>query len=411
MLDMDKFGRLITDKRKKAGLTQESFAARLGITPQAVSKWENGLTYPDVTLFPMIAQILNVPIATLFGEESAQGSVALSNIPKFESSYRSAPLVYNTDRIACYSTKAVMKIDEEARTVYFTDGSYADLSKRTVKNCGAGEIYVRKIEHHDPDDGISADSPDNVSEELPKFHIIRINISCSCDVHIKEGKSRQLLAKGSKRFIDALKYRVENNELCIDIRPKNNNQSLGSGNKLDIFTDFSHGVGFFAVVNGSALCKCEPGFETASISINGSGDIDLSRVNELRTTVNGSGDVDVKSVVRRSDITVNGAGDVRIESANNTHMHVNGAGNIKIADAKGELHIKVAGSADVSAAGEVSKLYCSVSGSGDIKCGKLTAEEAEIYAENSADIHIGRIIRSSTEKLGNNAELKVDKRG
>jgi len=411
MLNMDKFGKLITDKRRKAGLTQESFAAQLGITPQAVSKWENGLTYPDVTLFPQIAQILNVPIATLFGEDLGQASKQTPDSQRIGSSYRSAPLIYHTSSVACYSTKAVMKIDEEARTVYFTDGSYCDLSKRIAKNCGAGEIYVRKIEHYDHDDGISADSPDNIAEELSKFHIIRLSISCSCDVHIKEGKSRQLLAKGSKRFIDALKYRVENNELCIDIRPKNNNQSLGTSNKIDIITDFSHGTAFFAVVNGSALCKCEPSFETASISVNGSGDIDLSQVNELRTTVNGSGDVDVKSVTRRSDITVNGSGDVRIDSAKDTHLHVNGAGNIKIADAKGELHIKVAGSADVSAAGEVGKLYCSVSGSGDIKCGSLTVGEAEIYAENSADIHIGRIIRSSTEKLGNNAELKVDKRG
>lgn len=45
MIDMNKFGKLIADKRKKAGLTQDTFAAKLGITPQAVSKWENGVSH------------------------------------------------------------------------------------------------------------------------------------------------------------------------------------------------------------------------------------------------------------------------------------------------------------------------------------------------------------------------------
>ena len=44
MLNMKEFGSLISVNRKKANLTQEAFAAKLGITPQAVSKWENGVS-------------------------------------------------------------------------------------------------------------------------------------------------------------------------------------------------------------------------------------------------------------------------------------------------------------------------------------------------------------------------------
>lgn len=44
-------------------------------------------------------------------------------------------------------------------------------------------------------------------------------------------------------------------------------------------------------------------------------------------------------------------------------------------------------------------------------CGELTVGEAEIYADNSASIHIGHIVKSSIEKLGMMSELKVDKRG
>ena len=71
MAGIENFGMIILEARRRAGMTQEAFAGKLGITPQAVSKWENGLGYPDVTLFPEIAEILNIPIGSLFGIEAA----------------------------------------------------------------------------------------------------------------------------------------------------------------------------------------------------------------------------------------------------------------------------------------------------------------------------------------------------
>ena len=52
--------------RKGAGLTQEALASQLGLTYQAISKWENGLSCPDVQLLPQIADIFNVSIDALF---------------------------------------------------------------------------------------------------------------------------------------------------------------------------------------------------------------------------------------------------------------------------------------------------------------------------------------------------------
>lgn len=63
-------GKMIADRRKKIGLTQQALAEKLNISFQAVSKWENGSSYPDVTLIPQLAAVLNVSIDSLLGYPS-----------------------------------------------------------------------------------------------------------------------------------------------------------------------------------------------------------------------------------------------------------------------------------------------------------------------------------------------------
>jgi flagellar biosynthesis component FlhA len=55
--------------RKERGLTQEELAVRLGVTPQAISKWERGNSYPDIDLLCMTAQVLECSIDYLLKSE------------------------------------------------------------------------------------------------------------------------------------------------------------------------------------------------------------------------------------------------------------------------------------------------------------------------------------------------------
>ena len=57
----------ISRYRKNLGLTQEALADTLGITFQAVSKWETGQSIPDTALLPKLAQALNVSVDKLLG--------------------------------------------------------------------------------------------------------------------------------------------------------------------------------------------------------------------------------------------------------------------------------------------------------------------------------------------------------
>ncbi len=54
------FGGYICQRRKELGLTQKEFAAQLFVTDSAVSKWERGLAYPDITLLQSICQVLEI---------------------------------------------------------------------------------------------------------------------------------------------------------------------------------------------------------------------------------------------------------------------------------------------------------------------------------------------------------------
>ena len=53
--------------RKRAGFTQEIVAEKLGVTPQSISRWENGQSRPDVDMLPKIAAFFDVSVDALFG--------------------------------------------------------------------------------------------------------------------------------------------------------------------------------------------------------------------------------------------------------------------------------------------------------------------------------------------------------
>lgn len=62
-------GQRIAHYRKQAGLTQEELAEKCSVTPQAVSKWENGLSAPDISLLVPLAELFGISADELLGRE------------------------------------------------------------------------------------------------------------------------------------------------------------------------------------------------------------------------------------------------------------------------------------------------------------------------------------------------------
>ena len=69
-------GKRIVKNRKRLGLTQDQLAEKLGVTAQAVSKWENDQSCPDITLLSRLADIFGVSTDELLGHKQEKVYVA-----------------------------------------------------------------------------------------------------------------------------------------------------------------------------------------------------------------------------------------------------------------------------------------------------------------------------------------------
>jgi len=79
MLDSIKVGNFIMEKRKSLGMTQQQLADKLNISFQAISKWENGTTYPNIEILRDLAIVLDVSVdEILTGRERDEEGLSYS---------------------------------------------------------------------------------------------------------------------------------------------------------------------------------------------------------------------------------------------------------------------------------------------------------------------------------------------
>jgi len=72
MLDHVSVGKQIANLRKEKGLTQEELAEKVGVSAQAISKWENGHSLPETVLLPVLAQLFTCSIDNILMRFAAQ---------------------------------------------------------------------------------------------------------------------------------------------------------------------------------------------------------------------------------------------------------------------------------------------------------------------------------------------------
>ena len=84
-MNQEKIGKYISKKRKELKITQEQLAEKLGVTDRSVSRWENGKSMPDVSLFKQLCEVLNITLDELLsGEDKPQSSHETINYIKYQ---------------------------------------------------------------------------------------------------------------------------------------------------------------------------------------------------------------------------------------------------------------------------------------------------------------------------------------
>lgn len=77
-MDATKFGLFIANLRKEKNMTQAQLAERLNVTDKAISRWERGIGFPDISLLEPLSQALEISILELMKSEKIEETIIKS---------------------------------------------------------------------------------------------------------------------------------------------------------------------------------------------------------------------------------------------------------------------------------------------------------------------------------------------
>ena len=109
-MEYTSMGDLICDARKSKNLTQKDLADRLNITDKAVSKWERGVSYPDVNTIPKLASVLGISSEELLSLQTQQISSRSINMTIGQKASQTVNLVLKAVGVAMGIATLVLSI-------------------------------------------------------------------------------------------------------------------------------------------------------------------------------------------------------------------------------------------------------------------------------------------------------------
>ncbi len=401
----ENIGRIIAEKRKEAGMTQEQLAQKLMITPQAVSKWENGVGLPDLTMIPQIASVLGISPNELFGVSKQ----AQANLPQ---TFRGLQLVATDGNVAVYSNKSIER--EQDGTVTFSDGSVADMKSNTVTNCGPGEVRIFALQDIAPMVVEGGYERDALCKTFGETRSLSVFNGAMCEIEVIRGNDGETVveAEGSKHFLSRLGLSVSGDMLTVNAQSGSNNNHP-QNSRILIKVGYDKGGKFEGRISGCGCIDAKTiSYANAECAISGSGSINVKDLQTCDVRISGSGDVATEDVTERLEVAISGSGDVACAHVRNVSVRIAGSGDLAVMNLDGSLEATIAGSGDICCSGgEVETLRINVSGSGSLACERLVVGDADITIRGSGTVALGRIKGKSVERLSKNSELKVGQRG
>ncbi len=142
-------GKNITAFRKDAGMTQEDLAGRIGVSAQAVSKWETGVSMPDILLLPVIADAFDVTVDELYNgrQEKENRPLDFNDTPEavFFAMLDTTVRAWNDENLTHEKFMEVFEADSRCASFITGDhGGAVRLSKEmgiVLRNFGTKEFF------------------------------------------------------------------------------------------------------------------------------------------------------------------------------------------------------------------------------------------------------------------------------
>jgi transcriptional regulator with XRE-family HTH domain len=181
-MDQEKIGKFISKCRKQKKLTQEQLAEKLGVTNKSVSRWENGKSMPDISMFNILSEELGVSINNLMSgeivdnknyqkefEKNIINSVSLVQ-KESKKGFKAVAIIFLT--IILLTVLGIIIANINIKLKFDVDKMYVEYDKQY------GLRYVSKNQCT-LYDGTIYHILKNISIKNKKYNIIFVNSSCS----------------------------------------------------------------------------------------------------------------------------------------------------------------------------------------------------------------------------------------
>lgn len=201
-------GENILKLRKENGLTQEKLASMIGVSFQAVSRWENGTAYPDIELIPKIASIFQVSIDSLLGYQTEK-----INTTHYEEKYSEENLYWGNEIWErCYD---VMKLLPPVRPLRLLDigcgeGQAAVFFARNGYLVSAFDIAESGIKK-----GRQLAEKCGLKVDFFQADVMEYKLEQNCDIIYASGLLQYIPFKERERIIDNWKAHTNENGIHL----------------------------------------------------------------------------------------------------------------------------------------------------------------------------------------------------
>ena len=215
-------GENIRTLRIAKGVTQEQLGYELGVTSQAVSRWENGATYPDITMLPVIADFFDVSMDDLMGRgralDSKERNAFFEKINEMRNCGRYEDILAAYDKMLHKHPNDVYLLHGKAISLYrnFQKDQEISVAKEIISlckkincfhkpdmQCGANALLVRVYARIG-----EVEEARRLANELPSFEVGRELLISECLQGTEKAEHYRYLIERFERKIALYKRHI-----------------------------------------------------------------------------------------------------------------------------------------------------------------------------------------------------------